>query len=253
MNRLSWLELAVAMVMLATWGVLLIPAAESAFGVDRRVMCANNLRQLGRTFSMYANESRGGTYPPLSPLRDNWIVDPNAILGRYLNDFDMLRCPSQPQSNPEAFILMSDREHPGAVIGQPHPDCISSRFYVYTGFMVMDDLEAVTLFDASRSSLWETFRDYDLSRMPYNLDAYAKVVGEIPVLWDRVPNNLSSMAHSALGGNVLFRDGHVKFYPYSHDNPGHIFPMTRVSGQTFGSVFPELSSDCQPIPQEGIR
>ena len=79
------------------------------------------------------------------------------------------------------------------------------------------------------------------------------MIGEIPVLWDRVPNDLRLMAHGALGGNVLFNDGHVEFYPYRHDNPGHLFPMTRISGQTFGAVLPNLSPDCQPIPQDGFR
>ncbi len=63
-------------------------------------------------------------------------------------------------------------------------------------------------------------------------------------MWDRVPWDVSDMGHASQGVNVLFMDGHVGFYDYAHDNPRHIFPTTRVSGETFGSVFPKLSTDC---------
>jgi len=59
-----------------------------------------------------------------------------------------------------------------------------------------------------------------------------------------VPLDEREFNHVPQGGNVLYMDGHVEFIKYSYYNNSSFFPITRISGETFGSVLPRLSCDC---------
>lgn len=220
----------------AAGAILSLPAIKGAIQAEARVLCANNLKQLGLVIKMYAIESRGGKYPLVSPLRDNWIFDVPAIFPDYISDLSILIDPASPFATENTF--RSKRS------GALDPDCVSGLFYNYTGYLLTGDAQAMALFLAYESMETSEFRaiDHTLTvpvwKRHFENSGYA-------VLWDRVPLVDSEFSHRGpIGGNILIMDGHVEFVEYSPYNNPSFFPMTRAGAETFGSVQPKLPSHC---------
>lgn len=246
----SW-ELLIGLGLFLVLAMILLPALARSRESARRSSCQNNLKQMGLVLRMFANESKGERFPPVSPILDNWIVDLNAIYPEYLTDLSVLMCPSSPFATPDTFHLHRNSEHPHAAAGTPHPDCVSSLFYNYTGYTILGDEQASAVFNAyleTPDSLWAQ-EDLKLNVPVWKDSGRIEPGGQsnIPVLWDRVLPDDRYFAHTPVGANVLHMDGHVQFVRYSYYNNSSYFPVTRLSAETFGNVVPRLSRDCYPF------
>ncbi len=277
------IELLVVIAIILILAAMLLPALGKARESARRAVCASQLRQIYNMLLLYA-DANNDLLPPCQDQSGTLMFESNLMYPEYLSDPRILVCPSDPEYSP-AWNFRLTAVHPvdSTAIGQVHPDCFGPISYVYTGWMLTNDSEALALLTTYTwldtvlpisDPVTSGWRDRSLDIASFGFAGWGNGGGNainrlslnivnrflitdlnqtftsneldssyIPVMWDQISTTISDFSHAPASANVLYLAG-GNISLKRYDQLSTEFPISPIYAAINGGMKPKNLDYC---------
>jgi len=278
-------ELLVVIAIIMILAAMLLPALAKARESARRAVCAGQLGQISIMLQLYAMDNPNDKLPPCQDQSGTFMFESNFMYPEYLSDPRILACPSDPEYSPAYnFRLTKDATINGRFfgVGSYHPNCFGPLSYVYTGWVLTNDSEALALLATYTwldtvlpisDPVTSGWRDRKLDLASFGFAGWGNGGGNvinrlsisnigrflttdlnqtftsneldssyIPVMWDQISTTISDFSHAPASANVLYITGSVSLKRY--DMRSTEFPISPIYAAINGGMKPKNLDYC---------
>jgi prepilin-type N-terminal cleavage/methylation domain-containing protein/prepilin-type processing-associated H-X9-DG protein len=205
------IELLVVIAIIAILASMLLPALAGAKESGRRISCVNNLRQLGLSQQMFADDNEGQFAPRKAPF---W---PERLLSYYVNS-NLLHCPTDAADHQRSYMVNGFNDY--------FEDILSpADFAAYMAHTLDKGMPESAIREPSETILFaEMHAEFTHKHMDL-LDPAVPAGDDLRVV-DQTRHGSRSAAQGG-GSNFSFADGSVRYLRFGQSvSPKNLWAVT---------------------------
>jgi prepilin-type N-terminal cleavage/methylation domain-containing protein len=204
------IELLVVIAIIAILASMLLPALAGAKESARRISCVNNMRQLGLSEQMFADDNDGKLTPRQAPF---WM---DRLLPYYVNS-NVLHCATDIPTHPRSYIINGWNDY--------FADTLGTNFDAYMNYQVAEGMPESAIRQPSETIL---FGELEAGNNNRHMDYYQNNDYQV------IDQNRHGNSKGRSGGaDFGFADGSVRFLRFGQSlSPLNLWGVTDEWRQT---------------------